>query len=39
MILQDGINQFEQNCHNAAIHSQEISGQGIRQTELVNQFN
>ena len=39
MILQDGINQFEQNCQNAAIHSQEISGQGIRQTELVNQFN
>ena len=39
MILQDGINQFEQNCHHAAIHSLEISGQGNRQTELVNQFN
>ena len=39
MILQDGINQFEHNCHHAAIHSLEISGQGNRQTELVNQFN
>jgi aerotaxis receptor len=39
MALQAGINQFEQNCHNAAIHSQEISGQGVRQTELVSQFN
>ncbi len=39
MILQDGINQIEHNCHHAAIHSLEISGQGNRQTELVNQFN
>ncbi|MGX9463427.1 methyl-accepting chemotaxis protein [Shewanella sp. A14] len=39
MMLQDGINQFEQNCHKASKHSQEISAQGIRQTELVSQFN
>ncbi|WP_350432577.1 PAS domain-containing methyl-accepting chemotaxis protein [Shewanella sp. H8] len=39
MVLQDGINQFEKNCHKASIHGQEISAQGIRQTELVSQFN
>ena len=39
MTLQHGINQFEKNCHNAAIHSQDISAQGNRQTELVLQFN
>jgi len=39
MMLQAGINQFEQNCRNASMHSQDISAQGIRQTELVSQFN
>lgn len=39
MMLQNGINQFEQNCHKASIHGQEISAQGTRQTELVSQFN
>lgn len=39
MELQAGIGQFEDNCANAAIHSQEISAQGHRQTELVSQFN
>ncbi|MGI2171200.1 methyl-accepting chemotaxis protein [Shewanella sp. MF05960] len=39
MTLQQGINQFEKNCQNAAMHSQDISAQGSRQTELVLQFN
>ena len=37
--LQAGIAQFEQNCQASAHHSQEISAQGVRQTELVSQFN
>ncbi len=37
--LQGGIAQFEENCQASAHHSQEISAQGIRQTELVSQFN
>lgn len=37
--LQAGIGQFEQNCQASSHHSQEISAQGIRQTELVSQFN
>ncbi|GGP46386.1 methyl-accepting chemotaxis protein [Shewanella saliphila] len=39
MTLQSGIKQFEQNCQNASLHSQDISAQGYRQTELVAQFN
>ncbi|MCT8985402.1 methyl-accepting chemotaxis protein [Shewanella phaeophyticola] len=39
MTLQSGIKQFEQNGQKAALHSQDISAQGSRQTELVSQFN